>query len=210
MKIRWLGHASFLIEIFNKKIYIDPYALPEESEPADLILITHDHYDHCNINAINKIKKSETHILGPESVAKMVSGAGILRPGDVMDFHGVKIKAVLSYNIEKHFHPRDSGVGFVIEIRGKRVYHAGDTDLIPEMKNLKDIAVALLPVGGTYTMNADEAVEAVKAIKPEIAVPMHYGSVAGSREDALRFKKKVEKETDTVVELLEDRFLYIS
>jgi len=209
LKIKWLGHASFLIEVSDKRIYIDPYALSEGPEPADLILITHDHYDHCDVNAINEIKKLRTHILGSESVAKKISDTGILRPGDVTDFNGIKIKAVPSYNIGKHFHPRGSGIGFVIEAEGKRVYHAGDTDLIPEMKELEGITVALLPVGGTYTMNADEAVEAVKVIKPEIAVPMHYGSIVGSRADANRFKVRAERETETRIEILENRSLEI-
>ena len=209
LKIKWLGHASFLIETSDKKIYIDPYALSQGSEPADLILITHDHYDHCDINAINEIKESEAHILGSESVANKISGVGILRSGDVTDFEGIKVKAVPYYNIGKHFHPRDSGIGFVIEAEGKRIYHAGDTDLIPEMKELGGITVALLPVGGTYTMNSDDAVEAVKVIKPEIAVPMHYGSIVGSRKDAYRFKSRSETETDTRVEILENRSLEI-
>lgn len=209
MRIKWLGHASFLIEVSDKKIYIDPYSLPDDSEPADLVLITHDHYDHCDLNTIKKIRKTATYILGPEDVAKKISSTGVLRSGDVTGFDEIKVKAVPSYNTEKHSHPRDSGLGFIIEVGSKRIYHAGDTDNIPEMKDLGGITVALLPVGGTYTMNVDEAVEAIKLIKPDIAVPMHYGSIVGSRTDAHRFKDRLEKETKTKVEILENRSIEI-
>lgn len=209
MRITGLGHASFLIEVSGKKIYIDPYALREDTESADIILITHDHYDHCDRESINRIKKPGTHILGPESVAKKIPGTGILRKKDIVHIDNTTIMAVPSYNTEKGFHKADSGMGFVIEHEGKRIYHSGDTDVIPEMSKLEDITVALLPVGGIYTMNADDAVDAVKLIKPEIAIPMHYGKVVGSRADAEKFRSRIEKETKTRVEILENRSLRI-
>jgi L-ascorbate metabolism protein UlaG (beta-lactamase superfamily) len=209
MKIKWLGHASFLIRLADKRVYIDPYAISGSHKPADLILLTHEHYEHCDASSIKKLTKTGTHILGSANAAKRIAGCGILRCGDGVHLDDVAIKAVPSYNIGKHYHPKGVGVGYVIEQEGKSIYHAGDTDLIPEMKTLKDITVALLPIGGTYTMNADEATEAAKIIKPKIAVPMHYGTVHGSRFSADRFKSRVEKETDIKVEFLEEEPLWI-
>ncbi len=209
MNITLLGHASILVELPDKRIYIDPYALKEDSKPADLILITHEHYDHCDINSIKKIRKPCTHIIGPESITQKIPESGILRAGDAVRIEDINIKAVPSNNIRKPFHPIGQGIGYVLEVEGKKIYHAGDTDLLPEMDKLKDIDIALLPVGGTYTMDADEAVEAVKRIKPYIAVPIHYGKIIGSRADADRFKKRVEEETQTRAEILENRILEI-
>lgn len=209
LKITWLGHASFLFEASGKNIYIDPYTLRGNPKTADLILITHDHYDHYDIDSINRIRKPGTHILGPENVAKKIHGAGILRKKDIVHIEDTTITAVPSYNTEKSFHPAEAGLGFVIEHEGKKVYHSGDTDLIPEMEELKNITIALLPISGTYTMNSEEAVDAVKLIKPEIAIPMHYGKIFGSRADADRFKSRIEKETKTKVEILENKSLEI-
>lgn len=209
MKIKWLGHASFLIRLADKRMYIDPYAIRGIPKAADLILLTHEHYEHCDPSSIKKLMKSGTHILGSANAAKRIAGCGILRCGDSVHLDDVAIKAVPSYNIGKHYHPIGSGVGYVIEHEGKKVYHAGDTDLIPEMHALKDITVALLPIGGTYTMNADEATEAAKLINPKIVVPMHYGTAHGSRFSADRFKSRIEKETEIKVEFLEEEPLWI-
>lgn len=208
MKITCLGHASFLIETADKRIYLDPHALTGEPEAADLILISHDHFDHCDIGSIKKIKKPGTHILGPESVNRKIPSAGILRQGDKIRVGGLKVEAFHSYSISKDHHPKGDCIAFIIESEGRRVYHAGDTEVIPEMCKLKKIDVALLPIDGRYTMDVDDAVEAVKIIRPEIAVPMHYG-ITCSRLHADRFKEKVEKETKTKAEILEKRPLEI-
>jgi L-ascorbate metabolism protein UlaG (beta-lactamase superfamily) len=122
---------------------------------------------------------------------------------DEIDFDGIKIRAIPAYNTGKSFHPKGGGLGFIIESEGKRIYHAGDTDIIPEMGGIEGITVALLPVGGTYTMDVKEAVKAARMINPRIAVPMHYGKLVGSEKDALKFKKLVEEKTSTVtVEIL--------
>ena len=208
MKIEWMGHASFRIETEGKVIYIDPYGVKENKKDADLVLISHEHYDHCDISSIEKIRKSHTSILASEDSADKISrkfkNVGILRPGDVTEFEGIRIIAVHSYNIGKHFHSKGSGVGFVIESENKRVYHAGDSDFIPEMKNLKNITVALLPIGGTYTMNVDDAIKAVKIIKPEIVIPMHYGSIVGSMSDAEKFMERIKTETKARIEILDN------
>ena len=199
MKIRWLGHASFEIETAGKVIYLDPYIIPKDAKNADLILVSHDHYDHCDTENIEKIKRDKTLILTTEGAAKRISGnVKVVNPGDEVDFDGIKVGAIPAYNIGKPFHPKGAGLGFILESDGKRVYHAGDTDVIPEMGELEEITVALLPIGGTYTMDVKEAVEAAKMINPRIAVPMHYGKIVGSKKDALEFKKLVEKETYTI------------
>ncbi len=209
MKITWLGHASFQIRSADKRIYIDPYDLRGQHKPADIILLTHDHYEHCDKTSIKKLSKPNTQVLGSESAAKRTRNCGILRPGDAVHLDNITIKAVHAYNLEEHSHPPGQGVGFIIEHDGHSVYHAGDTDLIPEMSKLGSITLALLPVSGTYTMDADEASKAAKLINPKIAVPMHYGKVAGSRSDADRFKAKVEKDSGVKVEFLEEKPLWV-
>ncbi|HPC36659.1 MAG TPA: MBL fold metallo-hydrolase [Candidatus Marinimicrobia bacterium] len=182
----WLGHSSFRIS-GQKVIYIDPFQI-EVGTPADLILITHDHYDHFDKNSIAKIKKNDTVIVAPAGVCRQISGdTRPVRPGDQMNFDLVTIKAVPAYNIGKKFHPRENQyVGYLIQANDLTYYHAGDTDLIPEMKDIHT-DVALLPIGGTYTMNAVEAAQATKEIHPQVAVPMHWGTLSGSRADAEKF-----------------------
>ncbi len=186
--IKWLGHASFKIS-GEKIVYIDPWKLQGKNEEANIILITHDHYDHCSLSDIEKLKGKGTTVVAPPDAAKKITGdVRVVKPGDELMVQGIKIEAYPAYNLEKEFHPRANGwVGYVIEINGRRVYHAGDTDLIPEMEGIK-ADIALLPVGGTYTMNAREAAEAANRIKPKLAVPMHFGAIVGSSKDAEEFK----------------------
>ena len=197
IELKWMGHAGFFISD-KKKIYIDPYKLKPGmgNEKADLILITHPHYDHCSIEDLQRIVKDGTIIMCPAGCQSKLSklkekiDLRILEPGQEVSVDKMKVKAVPAYNTNKEFHAKDEyWNGYVLEIEGKKIYHAGDTDLIPEMNALEDmnIDIALLPVGGTYTMNADEASRAVVIIRPKLAVPMHFGEVAGSMEDALRF-----------------------
>ncbi|PIP18436.1 MAG: Zn-dependent hydrolase [Parcubacteria group bacterium CG23_combo_of_CG06-09_8_20_14_all_35_6] len=179
----------------NRVIYIDPYQI-NETEKADIILITHGHFDHCSLPDIQRISKPETVIVATPDCQSRIASLSvefrelkIAQPGISLEIKGVRIETVPAYNTDKHFHPKeDELVGYIINLDSRRIYHAGDTDLIPEMKNIKNIDVALLPIGGTYTMNAEEAAEAVKIINPKAAVPMHYGSVVGSDADAARFK----------------------
>ena len=182
LKIIWLGHAGFRIEAGGRVVYIDPYQITNGPK-ADLILCTHSHFDHQDEKSIKALSKEETEVL--------IGGENI-KEGEEKQISEIKVKAVPAYNLKKHFHPRGAGVGFVIEITGKKIYHAGDTDVIPEMENLKDqIDLALLPIGGTYTMDIKEAVEAVKMIEPKIAVPMHYGTLKETIADPEEFKKLV-------------------
>lgn len=187
--IEWLGHASFRIKAKGKVIYIDPFKV-EGGEKADIILITHDHYDHCDQVSINAIKKPGTVIICPQLCSRKVSGSRKIDAGESISLDEIEVKAVPAYNTDKDFHPKEIGVGFIVRVAGKTIYHAGDTDRIPEMDDLKGkIDAALLPVGGTYTMNAEEAAEAANAINPGIAIPMHWGKIIGSAEDAKKFKK---------------------
>ncbi len=189
--IHWLGHASFRIDADEGvKIYIDPFKLGSGLPQADIILVTHDHFDHCSPEDIDKIASKDTVIIGPSCIAdKLPHPVTALSPGEKTAVKGIIIETVPAYNPAKNFHPKANGyLGFIITTGGKRIYHAGDTDFIPEMKSIK-ADIALLPIGGTYTMTAEEAAQAADLINPAIAVPMHYGSIAGSVQDAEKFKK---------------------
>lgn len=192
VNVEWLGHASFVFKN-DKVVYIDPFKI-KGGEKADLILITHEHYDHCSIEDLNKIVKSETIIITvPDCQSKLsnlrIANITLVRPGNKINIKGTMIEVVPAYNTNKKFHPKaNEWVGYIITINGKRVYHAGDTDYIPEMKNLKDIDIALVPVSGTYVMTAEEAAKAVNEFKPKIAIPMHYGSIVGQSSDAEKFR----------------------
>jgi L-ascorbate metabolism protein UlaG (beta-lactamase superfamily) len=192
--IRWLGHSSFLIE-GSKTIYIDPYnlsdAMAKTLPRADIILATHEHQDHFSPADIKKLINAKTTVVSIKGVIgdmpEEVKHTRVVSPGDTIKVAGIKIEVVPAYNIETSFHPRAKGhVGYVVHMDGMAVYHAGDTDLIPEMKAIK-CDVALLPAGGKFTMNADEAAQAANLIKPKVAVPMHWGTIIGSKEDAGRF-----------------------
>ena len=192
--IHWLGHDSFRIA-GPVTIYVDPWQLPAGVPQADLVLVTHDHYDHCSPKDVTRISKADTVIVTIAAAAKKFKGdVRVVKPGDSLTVKGIPIEVVPAYNVNKKFHPRDAGhVGFIFTVEGQRIYHAGDTDFIPEMKDFK-VDIALLPVSGTYVMTADEAASAAKAINPKVAIPMHYGEIVGSREDAERFQKLYEGE----------------
>jgi L-ascorbate metabolism protein UlaG (beta-lactamase superfamily) len=195
--IRWLGHDSFkIVDVLEKRvIYIDPFQLGN-AEAADIILITHSHYDHCSIADLKKISTPKTVLLSPADCLSSFQGkvefrdSVIMAPGKRITMGNIHVEAIPAYNTNKRFHPKDNEwVGYVIDINSKRIYHSGDTDFIPEMANLHKIDVALMPVSGTYVMNAEEAANALKTFKPKLAIPMHYGSIVGSKTDAETFKK---------------------
>lgn len=197
-KIGWLGHDGFRIDA-EKTVYFDPYQI-EEGPVADLILISHDHFDHCSPEDVAKIQGPETVIVTEKDSAKKLTGdVRVLKPGETFDLGDVKIEAVPSYNTDKDFHPKKNGwLGFIVEIEGVKVYHAGDADFIPEMKDL-EVDIALLPVSGTYVMTADQAVKAALAINPKLAIPMHYGAIVGDEQDALNFKKALEGKVEVSI-----------
>lgn len=213
VELKWLGHAGFLIKN-SKVIYIDPYNI-QEGEKADFIFITHSHYDHCSVQDIAKIVKEGTRIVCTADCQskimklKIPVKMEIVQPGKEIDFPDVKISTLPAYNIDKHFHPKEEAwVGYLIKMNNTLIYHAGDTDSIPEMKNLtgynhaENKLVALLPVGGRYTMTAEEAAEAGKIIKPYLAIPMHYGTIVGTKEDAEEFVQLC-KEQEVNAEIME-------
>ncbi|HLC85790.1 MAG TPA: MBL fold metallo-hydrolase [Candidatus Nanoarchaeia archaeon] len=201
VELKWLGHSSFQIKTAdNKIIYIDPYNISEGLAKADLILITHSHYDHCSIADIERVVQDGTTIVvSADSQSKITRlkvsvNIHIIEPDKEVSFGDVRISTLPAYNLDKSFHPKSEGwLGFLVRIGGVLIYHAGDTDLIPEMQKLTGFCgkceefIALLPVGGRFTMTAEEASEAAKLIKPTLAIPMHYGSVAGSEDDAKEF-----------------------
>ena len=187
--ITWLGHAGFKIK-GEKTVYIDPFKI-KETEPADIIIITHEHFDHLSPEDIDKIQTGKTVIVTtPDCLIKVSGNIKAINPGTVLNVGGIEIEAVPAYNTNKQFHPRANGwVGVIVTVNGKRIYHAGDTDNIPEMSFLKNIDVALLPVSGTYVMTAEEAADAANKIMPKVAIPMHYGAIVGTKSDAEKFKK---------------------
>ncbi len=203
--IKWLGHDAFCIVSDGVVLYTDPYLFENISEipPADIILITHSHHDHLSPNDIVKIQTRETIIVATPDCADKLSGdVRFIKPGETIEVKGVSIKAVPAYNTNKKFHPKENNwVGYIITMNDKRIYHAGDTDRIPEMKSI-DCDIALIPVSGTYVMTAEEAAGAALDIKPEIAIPMHYGSpVVGTLDDAKRFASALKGKVK--VEILE-------
>jgi L-ascorbate metabolism protein UlaG (beta-lactamase superfamily) len=191
--IHWLGHDSFRIEAPACVIYIDPWKI-QRGPPADLILITHEHRDHCSPEDVAKLQRDDTVIVTIEAAAARLSGdIRIVTPGTELVVKDIPIRAVPAYNVNKFrspgvpFHPPEAGhVGFIITVEGDRIYHTGDADFIPEMAAL-DVDIALLPVSGTYVMTAEEAAEAAAAIQPQVAIPMHVGEGIGALEDAQRF-----------------------
>lgn len=190
-KMEWLGHDTFKISS-DVVIYTDPYQLKGQLEPADLILITHAHYDHLSMDDINKIKKDSTVVVGTPDCRDDYPDIKTISPGETKEFMGVKIKAVPAYNVDKDFHPEENEwVGYIFEVEGVSIYLAGDTDIISEMEDY-ECDIALLPVSGTYVMTAEEAIKAAEKINPEVAVPMHYGAIVGDENDAVKFKKGLE------------------
>lgn len=201
IEIKWLGHSGFLIKN-HKIIYIDPYNIKENSEKADIILITHSHYDHCSVADIKNIIKEGTKIiLTADSQSKITRfdtpvNIQIMEPNQELIFGELKISTIPAYNLDKPFHSKEEGwVGYIIKMNDVLIYHAGDTDFIPEMQKLTGYNqpdkkfFILIPIGGRFTMNAEEAAEAAKLIKPMLAIPMHYGNIIGKLEDAEEFVK---------------------
>lgn len=193
--IQVLCHSSIKI-IKQHVIYIDPFKIHKNYNDADIIFITHDHFDHYSEEDIEKVKKQDTIIVIPEELYKKVLNIGFkqnciitVRPNEQYNIENIKFETVPAYNVNKKFHPKQNDwVGYIIEIQGNRYYIAGDTDETEENKKVI-CDVAFVPVGGTYTMNFEEAAHLVNEIKPKIAVPIHYGSVVGTQEDATKFLK---------------------
>jgi L-ascorbate metabolism protein UlaG (beta-lactamase superfamily) len=202
IELKWLNHqAAFrLLKIAGSKVvYIDPWEV-EPAGDADVILITHAHYDHLSPDDVEKLRAADTTIIGPQDCAAKLNGRAIA-PGQSIPLGDMAIEAVPAYNLKPErqgFHPKKNNwVGYVVSIDNKRIYHAGDTDKIPEMAKIR-CDIALLPVGGTYTMDGHEAAEAANVINPAIAVPMHWGRVVGSLKDVENFKKAAKAKVEVM------------
>lgn len=195
----WLGHDGFRIQN-GHVIYIDPFKIESGGPKADILLVSHEHFDHCNVDDLSKVASTNTvvvaHSQSKSELSKLkVKELKIIKPGDKITVGDVDIEAVPAYNISKFrepgkvFHPKEDGkLGFIVTVNGVRIYHAGDTDYIPEMRGIRT-DIALLPVSGTYVMTAQEAAEAAASINPKFAIPMHFGAIVGSESDAEVFKK---------------------
>jgi len=206
MEITWLGHSAFKIKTHSGRIiYLDPYQIKKGEEKADIIVSTHSHGDHFDSSSIKKLMRDDTVVIGPESIAsnlKEFDGTP-LRLGDSFDYKDLSIELIPAYNIKKPNHPKSAGwAGIIVTSEDKSVYHAGDTERIPEMKDLasRNITVAMMPCGGTYTMDFDEATDSIIDVKPEIAIPMHNWG-----KDLSKFKELIEKKDPNIkIEILEE------
>jgi len=197
--LHWIGHASFYIEISGKNVYIDPFNIKGSMHEADTILITHPHFDHFDINSINKIATDDTYFAAPSEVVAQLKykNKKIVKPNESYNLNGIEFKTVPAYNVVKERlqnHPKSKGwVGYIINADGISIYHAGDTDFIEEMNEIS-VDLALLPIGGTYTMDVDEAARASGAIKAKNFAPMHYKALlgeSGSKKAEEAFRSKV-------------------
>ncbi len=189
VEITFLKHAGFKIK-GSKTIYIDPYDLPDvELEKADLVLITHEHFDHRDMDSLKKIRKDETIVVLPTGCMAEGYRTCELNLGAKEEVHGVIIETVPAYNVDKAFHKKGDGVGYIVTIDGVRIYHAGDTDFISEMKDI-DVDIALLPVGGTYTMDVEDAKKAMEVIKAKYFIPMHYGVLPETKADLSKLRSE--------------------
>ncbi len=197
--IRVLTHSSIRIQSGDTVLYVDPYKVSGRPQDADYVFITHDHFDHFSPEDIEKVSCDKTVLVVPEKMRDKVlqeadETRGIIpvKPDSPYDINGFSFETVPAYNRLKPFHPKTAGwVGYIFCLDGKRIYVAGDTDATPDAKKVR-CDVALVPVGGTYTMNASQAAELVNTIRPAAAIPTHYGSVAGSAADAENFQRKVD------------------
>ena len=208
MKIEVLCHSSIRIEGENKIIYIDPYRIKEEKNDADIIFITHSHYDHFSEEDILKVKKENTKLLVTTDLLERTIELGfkkeeitIVNQNNLYTILDIAVNTIPAYNINKQFHPKESNwVGYILTIEGKSIYVAGDTDINEENKNVK-CDIALLPVGGTYTTNYEEAAELANLINPELVIPTHYGEIVGEKEDAIKFKKLINENINVEIQL---------
>lgn len=199
--IKWFGHSTFEITGKNVRIYTDPFALKDNFTTAEFVLLSHNHFDHCDVNKTENLLKNDsfaqsfgTRIIGPmDCVIKITGLTNSVVPGDYFYYavYNINFTAVPAYNIDRVYH-NGSGVGYVIDIEGKRIYFAGDTDNIPEMRDLRNIDVAILPIGGKYTMDVAQAAEAARVIQPKAVIPMHYNSddfgITDIRADPFRLR----------------------
>ena len=192
----------------NKIIYFDPFKIIDKLNDADIIFITHDHYDHLDIESINNVKKDDTLLVIPSSIIGKIENnlfqenkIIMVNPNEEYEILGYKVKTIPSYNINKKFHPKENKyVGYIITINNEDIYIAGDTDITEEMANV-ECDIALIPIGGTFTCTYEEAAEFINKIKPKYVIPIHYGSIVGSLSDGEKFQKLIEPDTKCVIKI---------
>ena len=194
-RFTWFRQSAYRFDGEDLTVYIDPWGVTDPT-PADVVFITHAHFDHFSTEDLDKIRKEGTKIFAPVDVAEELSGDVVpVQPGDSVQAGSITGQAVPAYNVAEdrlEMHPKaNKWVGYVLTLGGNTYYHAGDTDHLPELDEIRT-DVAFLPIGGTYTMDAPEAAEMAKALRPKLAVPMHYGFVVGSPSDADRFAKEAD------------------
>ena len=191
----------------DKILYFDPFQIKEEKHDADIIFITHSHYDHMDFESINKVKNADTIIVAPESIKSEIDGLGLkdyiyLNPNDEISVDNINIKTIPAYNISKPFHPRDNNwLGYIVTYNDITYYVAGDTDKTKESENVK-CDIALVPIGGHFTMDTNEATELVKTINPQVVIPTHYGSIVGDKLDGNKLKDNLKDNSIEVIEKL--------
>lgn len=194
VSIEYLGHAGFRIKILDKniKIYIDPYNLSNPKSFADYIFITHPHFDHYSAKDISKIRTQSTKMIIPyELSSEYPTSSIVMQPATSYDFVTFGVDAIEAYNKYSSYHPKEKRwLGYIFKINGIRIYHAGDTDYIPEMSVAYGCDVIMLPIGGKFTMDSEEAAEVCKHLKPKLVIPMHFGSIVGTNENPESFREK--------------------
>ncbi|MCF7953950.1 MAG: MBL fold metallo-hydrolase [Spirochaetales bacterium] len=189
VRIIWLGHASFKIS-GTKTIYIDPWKIEGRENDGDILLISHSHHDHYSPGDIAKVDNESSVLLGSRDVIQENGYGTAMAAGETYNDDTASVQAVSAYNTIKPFHrKKNQWLGFLIHMDGKTIYYAGDTDVIPEMKDLPSMDAALLPIGGVYTMNAEKAAQASELLSTEIIIPYHWGDIVGTIKDAEKFKK---------------------
>jgi len=209
LKIEHFSHDCFKLLYMSKVIYFDPYNLTEsQAVMADYVFITHGHFDHCSSSDLKKIISNNTIIIAPNECMDQLKDLRVkeviyVEPDQQLALFDINVETVFAYNLDKFrspdvvYHPKvDNKVGYILDFNGLRVFHAGDSDNISEYGSLKDIDIAMLPVSGTYVMTFEEAIQATRVIRPKLVIPMHYGSIIGSKDDALKYKEGIENSND--------------
>ncbi len=191
IEVRWFHHASFRLSDGKTVVYIDPWKIAGQPRDADVIFISHSHFDHCSLPDLGKVVKPDTIVLAPTDTAGKLPNATAITPGQELAIRNITVQTVPAYNIGKAFHPKANNWCGAVFTFGKpgattRIYYSGDTDHTPEMSELKDIDLALLPVGGTYTLDGPAAAKACEAIGCKTVIPYHWGDIVGSHSDALQ------------------------